>query len=106
MSRSAYMMLSKFHIIFFLKISDGAPLKGICILQQSNKVKGTLRLIEYPGHDLKISGKIEGISAGFHGFHIHQYGDLSNGCGSTGGHFNPDGQVHGGQFAMTRHAGL
>lgn len=26
--------------------------------------------------------------------HIHQYGDLSQGCGSTGGHYNPYGEDH------------
>ncbi|CAG03736.1 unnamed protein product, partial [Tetraodon nigroviridis] len=26
--------------------------------------------------------------------HIHQYGDLSQGCGSTGGHYNPHGKNH------------
>ncbi len=24
-----------------------------------------------------------------HGIHIHEYGDLSNGCSSAGGHYNP-----------------
>ena len=24
-----------------------------------------------------------------HGFHIHEYGDLSDGCASCGGHYNP-----------------
>ena len=38
---------------------------------------------------------ITGISEGFHGFHVHTYGDLSNGCASTGGHYNPDGTDHG-----------
>lgn len=37
-----------------------------------------------------ISGIITGLSKGHHGFHIHEKGDLSNGCVSTGGHFNPD----------------
>lgn len=27
-------------------------------------------------------------------FHIHQYGDLSRGCDSTGGHYNPYGVHH------------
>ncbi|XP_056264740.1 extracellular superoxide dismutase [Cu-Zn]-like [Pseudoliparis swirei] len=26
--------------------------------------------------------------------HIHQYGDLSQGCDSTGGHYNPHGENH------------
>jgi Cu-Zn family superoxide dismutase len=30
-----------------------------------------------------------------HGFHIHQYGDISNGCDSLGPHFNPYNKKHG-----------
>jgi len=30
-----------------------------------------------------------------HGFHIHEYGDLSQGCASAGGHYNPFGVFHG-----------
>ena len=30
-----------------------------------------------------------------HGFHIHEYGDLSAGCSSAGGHYNPFGVFHG-----------
>lgn len=26
--------------------------------------------------------------------HVHQHGDLSDGCGSTGGHYNPHGVTH------------
>ena len=29
------------------------------------------------------------------GFHIHEYGDVTGGCGSTRGHFNPKGAKHG-----------
>lgn len=40
-----------------------------------------------------ITGKISGFEqtdiATLHGFHIHQFGDLSEGCASCGGHFNP-----------------
>ncbi|KAK3769798.1 hypothetical protein RRG08_046903 [Elysia crispata] len=40
-----------------------------------------------------------------HGFHIHEYGDLSGGCASTGGHFNPTGDKHGGPNDALRHFG-
>jgi len=36
--------------------------------------------------DLKNCG-----GAGAHGFHVHKFKDFSNGCLSTGGHFNPTG---------------
>ena len=30
-----------------------------------------------------------------HGFHVHTDGDIRGGCGSAGGHYNPDGNLHG-----------
>jgi superoxide dismutase, Cu-Zn family len=30
------------------------------------------------------------VTPGKHGFHVHEKGDLSGGCLSTGGHYNPD----------------
>jgi superoxide dismutase, Cu-Zn family len=41
------------------------------------------------------------------GFHIHEYGDSSNGCISLGGHWNPYNQFHGSIFIneTKRHAG-
>ena len=31
-----------------------------------------------------VMGKITGLKAGLHGFHIHEFGDTTNGCMSTG----------------------
>lgn len=41
------------------------------------------------------------------GFHIHEYGDSSNGCTSLGSHWNPYKQPHGSIFGnpLRRHAG-
>jgi len=33
-----------------------------------------------------------------HGFHIHEWGDLSDGCESAGSHYNPLGVDHGGPY--------
>ncbi|XP_066260881.1 superoxide dismutase [Cu-Zn]-like [Euwallacea similis] len=52
-----------------------------------------------------IEGRITGLPKGSHGFHIHVYGDLSDGCVSTGGHFNPKNVSHGAPNASERHVG-
>jgi Cu-Zn family superoxide dismutase len=41
-----------------------------------------------------------------HGFHIHEKGDLGDGCKAAGGHFNPHGLEHGAPgLVTTRHVG-
>ena len=66
-----------------------------CDLQHSDKVKGTLLLIQAPGTPTLIRGTISGLEPGEHGFHIHEFGDMSDGCKSMGGHYNPDDVDHG-----------
>ncbi|MCO5584791.1 hypothetical protein L7F22_038723 [Adiantum nelumboides] len=52
-----------------------------------------------------IELKIYGLKPGKHGFHLHQFGDLSNGCLSTGPHYNPNKMSHGAPGDKIRHAG-
>ncbi|GAB6028991.1 Superoxide dismutase [Cu-Zn] [Chamberlinius hualienensis] len=60
---------------------------------------------EYPNGPVAITGEVRGISPGLHGFHIHQYGDTTNGCTSAGPHFNPENMTHGGPSDTIRHVG-
>ncbi|KAI9280437.1 copper/zinc superoxide dismutase [Sporodiniella umbellata] len=53
----------------------------------------------------RIHINITGLIPGEHGIHIHQFGDLSQGCASTGSHYNPFNHTHGGPEAQTRHVG-
>ena len=42
-----------------------------------------------------------------HALHIHEYGNLSQGCMGAGGHYNPFGEKHGGykKHKLRRHVG-
>ena len=66
-----------------------------CELQHSDSVKGSILLIQAPGTPTLIKGTITGLQPGEHGFHIHEFGDMSDGCRSMGAHYNPDGVDHG-----------
>ena len=66
-----------------------------CELQHSDTVKGSILFMQAPGTPTLIKGTITGLQPGEHGFHIHEFGDMSKGCESMGGHYNPDGVDHG-----------
>jgi len=72
---------------------------------EGNSVSGVVWFSKVVG-GVKVSGKIEGLTSGEHGFHIHQFGDCSSVDGkSAGGHFNPNGVNHGAPMDEVRHVG-
>lgn len=80
---------------------------GRAHLAGNSPVKGVLNFTECSG-ELRIVGEITGLTPGQHGFHVHEFGDIfSNGCDSTGKHFNPTKALHGapGDAPNRRHAG-
>ncbi|KIY63880.1 Cu/Zn superoxide dismutase [Cylindrobasidium torrendii FP15055 ss-10] len=40
-----------------------------------------------------------------HGAHVHEFGNLTDGCASSGGHFNPFNSTHGAPDDDVRHVG-
>ena len=60
------------------------------------------------GGAVTLKLRVTGVSPNsVHGFHVHALGNLSNGCVSAGGHFNPTNAPHGGPLDPEgkRHAG-
>ncbi len=55
---------------------------------------------------IRVVAEVRGLTPGVHGFHIHEFGDVSSpDAMSAGGHFNPDKAEHAGPHAAKRHVG-
>ena len=78
-----------------------------CRLESYNGsgVTGLVRFTQREGEQLLVQALVKNLTPGLHGFHVHEFGDLTDGCASTGGHFNPAGVSHGAHDAEERHAG-
>jgi Cu-Zn family superoxide dismutase len=74
---------------------DAKTVIAQCDLKHSDKVEGTILLMQAPGTTTLIKGTVTGLEPGPHGFHVHEFGDMTKGCESMGGHYNPDGVDHG-----------
>lgn len=80
------------------------PAKAVCVL--NGDVSGTVFFDQKDDKSpVVVSGEVSGLSKGLHGFHIHEFGDNTNGCTSAGPHFNPLKQEHGAPDAAVRHVG-
>ena len=83
------------------------PDKAIAVLSALNKsgVTGTIRFTNQ-SNGLLIVADIQGLKPrSSHGFHIHEFGDLSDKNGkSAGEHFNPTQTAHGGPDTDPHHS--
>ncbi|CAN1838133.1 Superoxide dismutase [Cu-Zn] [Linum perenne] len=79
--------------------------KAVAVLGNSTGVSGTIFFTQEGDAPTTVTGNISGLKPGLHGFHVHALGDTTNGCMSTGPHFNPQGKEHGAPEDEHRHAG-
>ncbi|KAJ7525899.1 hypothetical protein O6H91_17G072800 [Diphasiastrum complanatum] len=79
--------------------------RAVAVLKGPSSVEGVVNLSQEGDGITKLDVRITGLSPGKHGFHLHEYGDITNGCISTKSHFNPNGLKHGGPEDAIRHAG-
>jgi len=82
-------------------------MKAVCVLRGAGEVTGTVNFSQEGAGPVIVTGELSGLTDGLHGFHVHQFGDNTNGCTSAGPHFNPDGSEHGAPTDSkgARHAG-
>ena len=70
-----------------------------------NRASGTVTFTPN-GDRVRVVAKVTGLTAGMHGFHIHEKGDCSAADAmSAGGHFNPANKPHGNPAAGEHHGG-
>lgn len=99
--KNKYMSLKKAIEHNGLKI----PIKAIGIFNQSN-IRGKVIFEETNNFNVRVHVELEGFDPNTsHGFHVHKYGDISNGCESMCEHFNPYGMTHGDRTDTIRHVG-
>jgi Cu-Zn family superoxide dismutase len=85
----------------------GKPCPGACAEKPcaEKPCKGIISLAMLADDTCAISYRVEGLTPGSHGFHIHEKADFSNGCLSAGPHYNPFGKTHGAPEDEERHVG-
>ncbi|XP_057475124.1 superoxide dismutase [Cu-Zn] 2-like isoform X1 [Actinidia eriantha] len=79
--------------------------KAVTVLTSSEGVCGTVYFTQEGDGPTTVTGTLSGLKPGLHGFHVHALGDTTNGCMSTGPHFNPCSKEHGAPEDENRHAG-
>jgi len=79
---------------------------AVCVMQGDSPVKGVIHFTqEKVDGPVTLKGEITGLAPGEHGFHVHEFGDNTNGCTSAGAHFNPFSKTHGAPTDEERHVG-
>ncbi|KAK8957223.1 hypothetical protein KSP39_PZI000644 [Platanthera zijinensis] len=82
-----------------------AKKKAVAVLKGNSQVEGVVTLTQEQDGPTTVNVRITGLTPGAHGFHLHEFGDTTNGCISTGAHFNPENLTHGAPEDEVRHAG-
>ncbi|XP_076624293.1 uncharacterized protein LOC143343356 [Colletes latitarsis] len=105
--------MNKFIILLLVvgAVVAKTPMKcGIVVLTphdvNKRNVTGQLTIMQNDSNGpVHITGNVYGLTEGLHGFHVHEKGDLRQGCTSAAGHFNPENLPHGAPNSPIRHVG-
>lgn len=104
-------ILGLYKLIEFLPENKTKYIKAIALIKprENNEkfkdIKGFVIFEELSSGNTKISGEVSGFPKELynskHGFHIHETGDLRDGCKTLGGHYNPLDKSHAGRLVKT-----
>ncbi len=83
---------------------DGVA-RAICVMKNVDAGVSGVVTFEENGDTTTITANFTGLKPGKHGFHIHEFGNLTNYCQTAGGHYNPHKKTHGGSEDENRHVG-
>ena len=103
---SVFILLIYYMYYYIKDMANNNPVIAIAFFDDE-KIKGTVHFTE----DLLNNTVIIDIDLysvftnSEHGFHVHQAGDLTDGCNSACAHFNPYNTNHGGPNSSERHVG-
>lgn len=106
--RVAPRVLPRLRTVAHTAAAPMAPEKAVAVLVATGDsgVSGVVYFTK-EGDSVHVTGKVTGLKPGEHGFHVHQFGDVTgtkDGL-TTGGHFNPEGKDHGKPEDKVRHVG-
>ncbi|XP_075220760.1 superoxide dismutase [Cu-Zn]-like [Lycorma delicatula] len=103
MALSSAFVRAIFAVFLSATIASAEEKRAIAVLK--GEANGNVTFVQVDDGPVTATGIVVGLTKGKHGFHIHAKGDISGGCISTQGHFNPEKKNHGGPTDEIRHVG-
>jgi len=87
--------------------SDCEGRNAVCVLELKNGIRGLIEFHQCSVYSpVTVRMNLQGVGVKTHAIHIHEFGDMRDGCVSLGAHWNPYRDTHGSRdYNMPRHAG-
>lgn len=94
MKKSAIILIFIFNFVMCRNVFAEKASALITGTAADSKISGRIDF-EDSTDGLKVKAEIHNVSSGKHGFHVHENGSCADSGKAAGGHFNPEGVVHG-----------